>query len=154
MVAFIGLKHNNIEAKYYEGNNVMNFISNEQVRWKIEKTEKAADYYGEWKTAKGKVVELDDKMEIKLRDEVKVNLKQVKDNFKDQLGFFIPTESAYEPEDKSHNLQIIYRPIYNQYKINQVEWLGNGLAKYKTGKEATAYVNIFSNWEYSYRYIN
>lgn len=45
--------------------------------------------------------------------------------------------------------QIIFRPKYKKYKVVQAYYAKGS----PTGKTATAYVTIFSNWDYSWRNI-
>lgn len=49
--------------------------------------------------------------------------------------------------------QIIFRPVYKQYKVNQRQWVKTGSVKSKTKNVKTAYENVFDYWEYSYKNV-
>lgn len=49
--------------------------------------------------------------------------------------------------------QIRYRPQFKKYKVVQSQYYKiDGKAR-KTGKTMTSYVNVFSNWDYSWRAV-
>lgn len=54
---------------------------------------------------------------------------------------------------KGKKQQIMYRPIYKQYKVSQRQWVKTGTLEAKTKNVKYAYVNVFVYWEYSYKNV-
>lgn len=141
----------NINAKYLDSNNIMNFIASEKIEWKINNIKEEPLYYGKWQISKQNPLTLSNIQDTEFHGTLKISENYLKDKFKKQIYF---PSSTYAPYDQSTNLQIIYRPIFKRYQVEQVEILGNGLSKTLTGNKEVAYVNVFAYWDCSYQYTN
>lgn len=143
-----------IEAKDYH-NWSMNFIESAKTSWKIEETVFDDYVYGDWiNTNSHKTLSLDNPTEVDISPNNLVGLKTIKSIFKDKTAVLSDHSSSYTLEGNDLSRQIIYRPIYENYKVIQTELIGSGLAKEVTGKKIVSYVKIFSYWEYSYKYVS
>lgn len=74
------------------------------------------------------------------------------------LGVTIGTAKTYSASysvsvPKGKKYQIKYRPQFKRYKVVQTQYYKIDGYSSKTKKTKTCYVNVFSNWDYSWRSI-